>query len=58
MNLSDETSEPVAKKLQEKGVSFAFATGYGDAVAMVQRFPDVSVIQKPYSMEDLKKLFR
>ena len=57
VNLSDETCEPVARKLVEKGVRFAFATGYGDAVSIVKNFPNVPVIQKPYTIDDLKTLF-
>ena len=57
VNLSDETCEPVAKHLKTRGVPFAFATGYGDAVSLVKRFPEVTVIQKPYTINDLKALF-
>ncbi len=48
VNLGAETSEPVAIKLQEKNIPFAFATGYGDATEVTKRFEGVPVIQKPY----------
>ncbi|KCZ50254.1 HWE histidine kinase domain-containing protein [Hyphomonas pacifica] len=49
VNLGDETSEPVAEKLVEKNIPFVFATGYGDAISMLERFPNASVVKKPYN---------
>lgn len=37
--LGRETSQPVAAALQERGVPFAFAAGYGEAAVLVSRFP-------------------
>src|SRR3546814_6387869 len=48
-NLGNETSLPVAELLAERGVSFLFATGYGDGLDLPERFGDVTLLKKPYS---------
>jgi len=48
-NLGNETSLPVAELLAEKGISFLFATGYGDGLELPDRFDDVTLLKKPYS---------
>ncbi len=48
VNLGAETSEPVAAVLAEKGIPFAFATGYGTSTDITDRFKDAPIIQKPY----------
>lgn len=48
VNLGTETSEPIAKKLSDIGVPFAFATGYGDATSVTKSFGKAPVVQKPY----------
>ena len=55
VNLGDETSEPVAEKLREKNIPFVFATGYGDAISMLDRFPDAPVVKKPYSSAAIER---
>ncbi|MEM8826373.1 MAG: HWE histidine kinase domain-containing protein, partial [Pseudomonadota bacterium] len=47
VNLGSETSEAVADELVTRGVPFAFATGYGDAHEIADRFPNAAVLQKP-----------
>ena len=54
VNLGSETSEPIAMLLAEKGVPFAFATGYGDATDVTKRFPEAPVIQKPYALPSIE----
>ncbi|WP_022681998.1 HWE histidine kinase domain-containing protein [Sphingobium bisphenolivorans] len=48
-NLGHETSLPIAEMLAERGVSFLFATGYGDGLEVPERFTDVPLLKKPYS---------
>ncbi len=48
VNICGERVYPVADRLVEKGVPFAFATGYG-AAGLEERFRDRTVIPKPYS---------
>jgi light-regulated signal transduction histidine kinase (bacteriophytochrome) len=54
VNLGSETSEAIAIALQEKGIPFVFATGYGDRTKLGQTFPEAKVIQKPYSLETVQ----
>ena len=53
VNLGTETSEPVAITLTDKKIPFAFATGYGDATEVTQRFEGVTVVQKPYDKSSI-----
>ena len=61
VNLSDETSEPIAEHLRDVGVPFLFATGYGESSPLAEAFPGVTVIVKPYDrvrLEDaVQRLF-
>ncbi len=58
VNLGTETSEPVAMKLTDKKIPFAFATGYGDATAVTQRFEGVAVVQKPYDKSSIAQALK
>lgn len=53
INLGNENSLPVALKLKELGIPFAFATGYGERAPLPPELADVTVIQKPYMPETL-----
>ena len=48
VNLGSETSEPVAQALQQRGVPFAFVTGYGETAMILERFEGTPVLRKPY----------
>ena len=48
LNLGAETSIEVARKLTEKAIPFAFATGYGEASELLADFEQVPVLTKPY----------
>jgi light-regulated signal transduction histidine kinase (bacteriophytochrome) len=48
-NLGNETSLPIADLLTERGVSFIFATGYGDGLELPARYSHVTLLKKPYS---------
>ncbi|MET0440127.1 MAG: HWE histidine kinase domain-containing protein [Devosia sp.] len=51
VNLGDGTSETIARHLQEIGVPFIFATGYGDGGIIPDDFSGVPVVRKPYERE-------
>jgi len=52
VNLHGEMVFPVADALRERGIPFAFATGY-DESALPQRFANVPRIEKPFKSEQL-----
>lgn len=52
LNLRDEDSLPVARKLRAEGKPFIFATGY-DGLPRDSGFADAPVISKPYRIEQL-----
>jgi len=56
VNLGDETSLPVIEKCLELGIPTVLATGYGANSAVVERFPDVPVLNKPYNSDSLKQV--
>lgn len=53
VQLGRETSEAVARELAGRGVAFAFATGYGERHVLAEAFPEVPVLQKPFSSQQL-----
>ena len=56
-NLGGETSEPIARTLDSRGVPFAFATGYGKVEGMTAHYRhSVGVLQKPYAKEELARI--
>jgi light-regulated signal transduction histidine kinase (bacteriophytochrome) len=55
VNLGDQTSIPLAKRLQALGVPFLFASGYGERPAGDEAFADVPVVQKPYTLEAIAR---
>ena len=52
VNLAGEQSFPVADLLEERGIPFVFATGYG-IQGIVERHRGRVVIQKPFRLDDL-----
>ena len=52
LNLRDENSLPVARRLRDDGKAFVFATGY-DGLPPDSGFADAPVISKPYRIEHL-----
>lgn len=54
-NLGDETSLPVAEWLQEQGIPFFFASGYGGDDAIPPEFADIPLVIKPYTPEQISK---
>ncbi len=53
VNLGSETSERVAQTMVDKGVPFAFATGYGEITVLSEKYPDAPVVRKPYAKDSL-----
>jgi len=51
-----EDSLPIAAKLVERGISFAFATGFGESFDLAQSHGAVAVLKKPYRFEDLERI--
>jgi CheY-like chemotaxis protein len=42
-----------AERLSARGVPFVFASGYTDVAEIRRRFPDIVLVGKPYSGDDL-----
>jgi two-component sensor histidine kinase/CheY-like chemotaxis protein len=53
LNLSGEFVYPVAAKLSERNIPFAFVTGY-DGATVDRRFEGVPILQKPITRESLE----
>ena len=54
VNLGGRPIFPVADALKERGVPFAFASGYGP-IGVPAEFRDRPVLQKPFQQADLEK---
>jgi CheY-like chemotaxis protein len=52
VNLGGSLVFPVAEALSEKGIPFAFLTGYG-AGGVPARYAEAPIMQKPFSEDDL-----
>ncbi len=48
VNLGKGTSAGIAEELLERGIPFAFATGYGDRSMLPERFISMPIVRKPY----------
>lgn len=57
VNLRGEMVFPVADALRERGVPFAFATGY-DQWALPDRFADAPRYEKPFNVERITAVLR
>lgn len=53
VDLGNESSEEVALALQQRGLPFAFMSGYADEMPLLQRFPDVPALAKPFEPDVL-----
>lgn len=49
LKLGRGDSLPVARRLEDLGIPFVFATGYGERAVIPPRFADIPVAGKPYS---------
>ena len=57
VNLGSETSIPVARRLAELGIPYAFATGYGESFRIPAELEAVPVMKKPYDADALRHAF-
>lgn len=57
VNLGSETSIPVARRLVELGIPYAFATGYGESFKIPADLDEVHVVKKPYDVDALRRAF-
>jgi CheY-like chemotaxis protein len=57
VNLAGQKVDPVAEMLLQKGVPFAFASGYG-APGVGEGFRGVPTLQKPFRTDDLARAIR
>lgn len=55
INLGDHTSFAIADRLDDAGVPFLFATGYGNQAKLPKRHFDRAVLQKPYTFEVMSR---
>ncbi|WP_315763521.1 HWE histidine kinase domain-containing protein [Sphingomonas sp. Y38-1Y] len=55
-NLGSETSLPVAAELARRGIPFVFATGYGEQLVLPDELEDRSVLQKPYTALNMRRM--
>lgn len=54
INVAGSLSFPVADILRQRGIPFAFATGYGTE-GLKDGYRDALVLRKPYSQHDLEE---
>ena len=55
VNLGSETSWPIASRLRELGVRYAFATGYSSQIDIPLEHRSVPIITKPYTKDSLSR---
>jgi len=55
VNLSGETTGPVAEALAERGTPFVFATGYGEHT-LPEQFRNRPLLKKPFQIDGLKRM--
>jgi CheY-like chemotaxis protein len=55
VNLSGQTTGPVASALAARGTPFVFATGYGEH-GLPPEFRDRPLLKKPFQIESLKRM--
>jgi DNA-binding response OmpR family regulator len=58
LRLGGETTLEFAQQLAERKTPFVFATGYSSAKILLEAFPDVPVVDKPYAGEVLMDAMR
>ena len=53
ISLGNTTSFPLADALRHRAMPFMFTTGYGDSALIPERFLDVPIARKPYTLQSL-----
>lgn len=56
LRLGGETTARFASQLMERRVPFVFATGLTNVGKIAEGFPDVPVVEKPYSGDELARV--
>jgi CheY-like chemotaxis protein len=56
INLGDQTSYAIADRLSDLGIPFLFATGYGEQAQLPQDHEARTVVQKPYTLENVARV--
>ncbi len=56
INLGDQTSFAIADRLHKLGIPFLFATGYGEQAQLPATHQPRTVIQKPYTLENVARM--
>jgi light-regulated signal transduction histidine kinase (bacteriophytochrome) len=56
INLGDQTSFAIADRLLELGIPFLFATGYGEQAQLPPAHQARTVVQKPYTLENVARM--
>lgn len=54
VNLNGQRAYPIADILRERGIPFAFATGYG-AAGLPAPYDQATVLTKPFQVEDVER---
>jgi two-component SAPR family response regulator len=54
INVAGTMSFPIADVLRERGIPFAFASGYG-AEGLIDGYRDVPALRKPYAQDELER---
>ncbi|MDU0365389.1 response regulator [Rhizobium sp. 25PS6] len=57
VNLDGQPSYPIAEALKERGIPFAFATGYGNK-GLDRSFDGIPTLAKPFVGDDVARLIR
>jgi DNA-binding NarL/FixJ family response regulator len=58
IRLGGETTLDFARQLAEQRVPFIIATGYSESETLLETFPDVTVVGKPYAGDALIEAIR
>lgn len=56
-NLGDNTSVPIARKLDEADIPFVYVTGRPEAVARDEEAPDAPIYSKPVNFDEIEKSY-
>ncbi len=57
VNLNGHHTYPLAETLQQRGIPFVFATGYGRS-GLETKWKDTPVLQKPFTEQDLQRVIQ
>ncbi|WP_174804254.1 HWE histidine kinase domain-containing protein [Martelella limonii] len=57
INLGNETSFEVARRLKQIDTPFLFASGYGDSLTLPEDLEEIRILTKPYDNDMIRSLF-